>query len=78
MQRLYRRTGLLRFFLPICLLLGLALCIFVSPGALPQAKAHGFSMGVGTTWHSGRPYYGWPYGRYHRGWGHWPHYRHHA
>jgi len=75
---MYCHTGLFRFSLPLaCLLLGLLLCIFVSPGALPQAQAHGFSMSIGTGWHSGHPHYRWPHG-YYRGWGHWPHYRHHA
>jgi hypothetical protein len=63
--------GLFRFFLP-CLVLGLLLWSFASPNALPKAEARGFSVGVGTGWHSGR-HYGWPHG-YYRGWGHGPRY----
>ena len=77
MPQTRRRIGLPLFPLPcllLGLLLGLSLCIFVSPGSLPQAHAHGFSMSIGTGWHSGLAYYGWPHGRYHRGWRLWPHY----
>jgi hypothetical protein len=75
----YRRTGLLRFFLPrtaaLCLLLALLLCGFAFPGEFAQARTHGFTLGFGTAYHSG----GWPYyGGYRHHRGYWPRYHHHA
>jgi len=83
MPHVCRRTGLFRFSsLSVSLLLGMLLCIFASPDALPQANAHRLSIGFGAAYHGGgasvcpsRPYYGRPYVGYHRGY--WPHYRHH-